>query len=149
MRYQTRPLHRETGYTSVPGDGPRAETESFGDRASGTERGPVPESEKHDAGTDGGTEQSELGTDEKAQDSAGTDAVVSDGDRVEPAGQATPEPPTAVHRRDRNRQSTGAGTVRRGDRGQLLAVTGTARHGNRDRRTTPVGTETGTEKHGD
>ncbi|MFE6025614.1 hypothetical protein [Streptomyces niveus] len=131
--------------TSVPGDGPRAETESFGTG----HRGPVPESEKHDAGTDVGTERSELGTDEKAEDSAGTDAVVSDGDRVQPAGQATPEPPAAVHRRDRHRQSTGAGTVRRGDRGQLLAVTGTARHGDRDRRTTPVGTETGTEKHGD
>lgn len=110
--------------TSVPGDGPLADTQSFGDRTVGTERGPVPKSTSHSTGTDvgtgrgpvpesgkrdAGTERRDLGTDEEAGDSAGTDAIVSDGDRVEAAGQTSTETPAAVRRGDRDRQSNSAG----------------------------------------
>ncbi|WP_031230255.1 hypothetical protein [Streptomyces niveus] len=40
---------------SVPGDGPRTDTEPVGDRTAGTERGPVPENTHHSTGTDVGT----------------------------------------------------------------------------------------------
>ncbi|MEV8424498.1 hypothetical protein [Streptomyces niveus] len=53
---------RQAQSASVPVDGPHADTDPVGDRAAGTERGPVPENANHSAGTENHVAGTDAGT---------------------------------------------------------------------------------------
>ncbi|MEV8406529.1 hypothetical protein AB0R12_12150 [Streptomyces niveus] len=106
---------------SVPGDGPRTDTEPVGDRTAGTERGPVPKSTSHSTGTDVGTGRGPV-PESRYQD-AGTERFAGE----MPAH--TPQP-------HRGPKGTKSGTDRIGDRGPSGTDTGT-------------GTRSGTGRGGD
>ncbi|MFB8350741.1 hypothetical protein [Streptomyces niveus] len=96
--------------TSVPGDGPRTDTEPVGDRTAGTERGPVPRSTSHSTGTDVGTERGPVP--ESRDQDAGTERYAGE----MPAH--TPQP-------HRGPKGTKSGTDPTGDRGPNGTDTGT------------------------
>ncbi|MET4921001.1 hypothetical protein P3L51_01235 [Streptomyces sp. PSRA5] len=106
---------------SVPGDGPRTDTEPVGDRTAGTERGPVPKSTSHSLGTDVGTERGPV-PESRYQD-AGTELFAG-------------ETPAHTPQTHRGPKGTKSGTDRIGDRGPSGTDTGT-------------GTRSGTGRGGD
>ncbi|MFF2645735.1 hypothetical protein ACFVUB_38590 [Streptomyces niveus] len=106
---------------SVPGDGPRTDTEPAGDRE-GTERGPVPKSTSHSTGTDVGTERGPAVPESRYQD-AGTERFAG-------------EMPAHTPQTHRGPKGTKSGTDRIGDRGPSGTDTGT-------------GTRSGTGRGGD
>ncbi|MGW8453773.1 hypothetical protein ACWGLO_20000 [Streptomyces niveus] len=106
---------------SVPGDGPRTDTEPVGDRTAGTERGPVPKSTSHRTGTDVGTGRGPVP--ESRDQGAGTERYAGE----MPAH--TPQP-------HRGPKGTKSGTDPIGDRGPSGTDTGT-------------GTSSGTGRGGD
>ncbi|MFF2186042.1 hypothetical protein [Streptomyces sp. NPDC058155] len=106
---------------SVPGDGPRTDTEPVGDRTAGTERGPVPKSTSHSLGTDVGTERGPV-PESRYQD-AGTELFAG-------------EMPAHTPQTHRGPKGTKSGTDRIGDRGPSGTDTGT-------------GTRSGTGRGGD
>ncbi|MFD3484460.1 hypothetical protein [Streptomyces sp. NPDC058665] len=129
---------------SVPGDGPRTDTEPDGDRE-GTERGPVPESRHQDTGTkavEPGTETSsgavEPQPNEKPNSPSGTERFAGEMPAHTPqphrgrSGTESGTVPTG------DRAPSGTGTVPTGDRAP--SGTGTVPTGDR----VPSGTDTGT-----
>ncbi|MFD6989361.1 hypothetical protein [Streptomyces sp. NPDC059943] len=128
---------------SVPGDGPRTDTEPAGDRE-GTEGGPVPEDAHHKAGTESHVAGTDVGTGrgpvpESRHQDAGTEAVEPGTERS--AGEMPAHSPQP----HRGPKGTESGTEPTGDRGPNGTDTGTEPTGDRG----PNGTDTGTEPTGD
>ncbi|MCZ4103420.1 hypothetical protein O3W51_45910, partial [Streptomyces sp. H39-C1] len=124
---------------SVPKDGPQLVTELIGDRGPRKERGPVPGTWDHDAGTEERDAGTETGTEPVRQEpnqwhegSAGT-------------GCLSVEVPAQAQGSHRGPTSTGPGTEPTGDRGPTSTGPGTEPTGDRG----PTSTGPGTEPTGD
>ncbi|WP_326611203.1 hypothetical protein OG949_17800 [Streptomyces scopuliridis] len=126
--------------TTVPDDGPRADTESVGDWTAGTERGPVPENAHHSAGTKNHVAGTDVGTGRgpvpgSRHHDAGTEAVEPPNS---PSGTESfaDETPAHTPQPHRGLKGTEPGTEATGDRGPSGTDTGT-------------GTSSGTGRGGD
>ncbi|MEV0774957.1 hypothetical protein [Streptomyces sp. NPDC050428] len=117
---------------SVPGDGPRTDTEPVGDRTAGTERGPVPKSTSHSTETDMGTGR---GPDpESRHQDTGTERFAGKMPAHNPQPHRGPKGtksgtdptgdrgPTGTVQGTGTDSGTGAGTGRGGDRGPVGSV---------------------------
>ncbi|MFD9871573.1 hypothetical protein ACFXI8_00380 [Streptomyces niveus] len=127
---------RQAQTASVPGDGPRTDTEPVGDRTAGTERGPVPENAHHSTGTgrgpvpeshhqDAGTETAEsvtgaveLEPNESPNSRSGTERFAGEMPAHTPQPHRGPKGTEPTGDRGPKGTGTSSGTGRGGDRGR-------------------------------